>query len=245
MSKRMLMVLGQAMAMVASVALAWAYAASAAPTAGRIDGRLLAGTDPAPDQTVALRLYNAQNDVVVITTTTTITGYYQFANPPTPPDGWTYYVQYGPNDTNPAYVGYWVGPDIPNYQAGEALSGGVFDIADVKLVAPAPDAVERLPLVFTWTPRGVSLDVYQVHLVNPTTGQDSALDAVGDQGTATLTEADAARLRLEYGQRYFWYVSIQDGDVAGSFGASFGAWDITLARHQVYLPLLSANPPLP
>lgn len=236
----------QALVVVVGVWLAWTYAAaSAAPTAGRISGQLLAGADPAPNETVALRLYGGENDVEVITTTTTITGYYEFANPPTPPDGWTYYVQFGPNNTNPAYVAYWVGPDISNYQAGEDRSGGMFDIADVKLAAPEPDTVARLPVVFEWTPRGASADVYRVHLVNLMTSQDVALDAVGDQGTATLVEADIARLGLAYGTRYYWYVGIRDSGTPGSFGASFGAWDVTFVRHQVYLPLLSANPPLP
>ncbi|MCW5848837.1 MAG: hypothetical protein KIT87_02045 [Anaerolineae bacterium] len=242
----MSIVLVQTLVVVVGVWLAWTHAAaSAAPMAGHIHGQLLAGADAAPNETVALRLYGGENDVEVVTTTTTISGSYEFANPSTPPDGWTYYVQFGPNNTNPAYVAYWVGPDISNYQAGEDRSVGDFDIADVKLVAPAPDAVARLPLVFEWTPRGNSADVYGVHLVNLMTGEDSALDSGGDQSTATLSEADAARLGLAYGTRYYWYVGIRDSGTPGSFGASFGAWDITFARHQVYLPLLSANPPLP
>ena len=232
----------QALVVVVGVWLAWAGAASAQATPGRIDGRLVAGAAPAPNRVVTLRLYGGLNDLAVLTTTTTITGYYEFANAPTPPEGWTYYIQFGPNDTEPAYLHYWLGGDIVNYQAGEVRSGGVFDIADVKLVAPAPDAVARLPLTFEWTPRDGSADEYRVHLVNTVTGQDTALDPVVGQGSATLAEADAARLGLVYGQRYDWYVEVRAG---GGFGASFGVWEITFARHQVYLPLLSANPPLP
>lgn len=234
----------QVLVVVTSVWLAWTgAAASAAPTAGRIEGQLLAGAAPAPGQVVTLRLYGGVNDVALLTTTTTITGAFVFADPPTPPEGWTYYVEFGPNETHPAYLNYWQSGDIAAYQAGEVRSLGVFDIADVKLVAPTPDSVARLPLTFEWTPRGDSADEYRVHLVNEATGQDTALAAVGYQGTATLSDADMVRWGLKYGERYYWYVEVRRA--GGGVGASFGAWDVTFARHQVYLPLLSANPPPP
>ncbi len=246
MPKRLFIVMLQVVVVLVSVWLAWSHATAwAHPTAGRIYGQLVAGAAPARGQTVTLRLYQGSEAVDVLTATTTITGFYQFTNPPPTPTGWAYYTHFGPNESAPAYVNYWSGPDITDYQAGEERDAGVRDIADVKLAAPAPDAVLRLPAVFEWTPRDNGSDVYRVHLFNPASDAEIVLDPVVGQETATLTEADAARLGVAYGARYTWYVDINDPDAPAGFGSSFGASEVTFARHQVYLPLVSANPSPP
>lgn len=212
-----------------------------APT-GRIYGQLVAGSDPAPDQTLVLRRYFEVQDIAVLTTTTTISGTYEFVDPPTPPFGWTYYVQFGPNETNPAYVHTWYGPDIVDYQVGDERSGGVLDIADVTLVTPAAEAVVRLPMTFRWTARGRSSDIYEVHLVDLTTRADIVLGPVSASDSTTLTEAEALTHGIQYGRGYGWYVWITDRDEPSSFGSSYDILTLSFTRYQVFLPQIGRNP---
>jgi hypothetical protein len=125
----------------------------ALPNAPGIYGQLVVNDDPAPGLQVTLHRYRGAEDVAVLTATTSITGFFEFPSPPTPPEGWTYYALFGPNTTNSAYVYAWYGPNVTNYQAGETRDAGVLNIADVPLVAPANGATVTFPVTFRWIPR--------------------------------------------------------------------------------------------
>ncbi len=87
------------------------------------------------------------------TTTTDKYGIYQFYEVPTLNTGY-YRVRYI-NRNNPKYLAYWQAiPKISNYEAGNTIHGGSFDIANVDLRYPIQDKIGLDdPLLFYWESR--------------------------------------------------------------------------------------------
>ena len=229
-----------------SLRLAWAgppvagshSARGAAPAAPAVYGQIVAGDQPAAAQTVVLRRYlDAQQDVAVLTATTTITGYYVFPNPPTPPAGWTYYVRYGPNTTQPAYVAAWYGPDVAGYQAGETRSGGLLNIANVELVEPPDNAYVGFPATFRWRARGVESDDYTWLLRDEEHGGGWATARLGAVEAVTFDTPDDFE-GLTLGRTYRWQVRVDDTAEPGSYGYSFARPRVFVVAQKstLYLP---------
>ncbi len=205
--------------------------------AGRIDGQLLADGAPAPGQAVTLQRYNSTTNEVVLTTTTTITGYYQFVNPPVLAQGDKYDVFFGPNLSHPEYVFAWFGPDIVSYVAGQTASGGVLNIADAPLLSPADGATLIFPATLTWRRRTTTTDSYHVVLYDPTARTVLwRSDALGYQDSLTLRSiADVPNLEL--GKTYLWWLEITDSTTNGnSSGLSYGDWRVSFTQPAALTP---------
>ena len=190
---------------------------------GLISGRVLANGTPVAGAQVVLRSYvHAQTESSVMTTTTTITGYYAFANPPSTPAGFTYYVRYGPQYDNPAYVGIWYGPDLPPYTAGTRTSGGDLNVANVPAVSPADNTTVTLPVTFRWTRRTTTTDSYSFMLggwaeSNYTdTVESGPLGYVGEYTVASIPH-------LQFGDPYGWGLIIRDTGANNSYGYSWAS----------------------
>ncbi len=192
-----------------------AQAAAPDQAGGQISGQIVNNGAPVAGTTVTLRRYNADNDdVAVITATTTITGYFAFANPPTPPTGYTYYVEFGPQ-TNPAYVRFWDSQDISGYTAGQRASVGALNVANVSLVSPPDNATVSFPVTFRWTRRASTTDTYRLALVQPN-GSTLATGTLGYVDSVTINQQSA----LQPGTPYQWGVVVVDSTGTSGFGLS-------------------------
>jgi len=141
----------------------------------------------APGISLDLRFYNGTTWSTVATTSTDGDGRYRFTGAASLSPGQTYYVRYGPNNSDSRYVFAWYGPDITTYTAGLAVAGGDFDIANVVLLSPAPGATVSLPVTFNWQRRGIAGDTYRVGLFDLETGDEWITDDLGDVGSFTMT----------------------------------------------------------
>lgn len=192
-------------------------------TGGLISGRVTANGTPVAGAQVVLRSYlRNQSESSVLTTTTTITGYYAFANPPSTPAGFTYYVLYGPQFDNPAYVSLWYGPDLPPYTAGIRVSGGDLNVANVPAISPSDNTTVTLPVTFRWTRRPTTTDSYSFLLggwseANYTdTVESGALGYVGEYTLSTFPQ-------VMYGEPYGWLLQIRDTGANNSYGYSWAS----------------------
>ena len=187
-------------------------------TGGVISERVLANGTPVAGAQLVLRSYvRGQTESSVLTTTTTITGYYAFANPPSTPTGFTYYVRYGPQYDNLDYVSVWYGPDLPPYVAGTRASGGDLNIASVPAISPADNTTVTLPVTFRWTRRATTTDSYSFFLggwseTNYTDTVESG--PLGYVGEYTVTSFP----RLQFGEPYGWVLEIRDTGANNSYG---------------------------
>lgn len=227
---------------------AGAPAGPARATAAGISGQVTANGVAVAGVGIQLRQYLAGVDIPVLTTTTTITGHFAFADPPTPPQGWTYYAYYGPNVTNPAYVFDWLGPDIIGYTQGSAADAGSLDIANTLLRDPPPRAVmATFPITFTFTPRQTPSTAYYVDLA--LAGSDTSIGPPYlSQTPGEVVIRDATDIpNFVPGALYLWQVILEDGADTSSFGHSFEVRPITLglAANRLYLPLVARGDPAP
>lgn len=158
------------------------------------------------------------------TTTTDDGGRYYFIGSPSLGPGQTYYVRYGFNATQPDYLFAWYCPDITSYTAGESIPGGDFDIANVNMLSPDPDATVTLPQTFTWQLRGLEGDTYRWGLFDPGGLDAWWTDDLGDVDSFTLTALPGGAV---YGKEYGWEVWVCHGP--DSCGSSFYYRPVTFA----------------
>ena len=123
---------------------------------------------------------------------------------------------------NPAYVSVWQTASIIAYTSGSTVPGGDFDIANVILLSPPPDAATALPVTFTWQQRGIPGDTYRLAFYDLATDEYWYTADLGNVGSHTVTSLwPGAVLGKEYG----WVVWVFNGP--DSFGESYYYRDIT------------------
>lgn len=223
-------------------------ASPARAAAPGISGQVTANGVAVAGASIQLRQYQAGANIAILTTTTTITGHFAFADPPTPPQGWTYYTYYGPNTTNPAYVFDWLGPDIVGYTQGSAADAGALDIADAPLLEPVSRAVlPTFPITFTFMPRQTPNTAYYVDLA--LSGSDLSIGPPYlSQTPGKVVIREAADIpNFVPGTVYLWQIILEDGTNTSSYGHSFEVRPVTieLAAHRLYLPLIARGEPAP
>ncbi|MFN8475247.1 MAG: carboxypeptidase-like regulatory domain-containing protein [Anaerolineae bacterium] len=211
------------------------------PAAGAITGRLVANGVPVPNASVVLRLWNGSSESTVSNATTDGSGTYTFTNPGALASGSTYYVKYGPNQDNPAYVFIWFGPDITSYSSGQTLNGGDLNIAAVPLLLPPDYATETVPTKFTWTMRSTATDWYRLGLFAADTGSGWLVPTVYHNDSYTL-QSVAPLTGFQFGKLYIWTLRIYDGTDTSSFGETFDEHHITFTQAPVSTSTLTAIP---
>ena len=185
---------------------------------GQITGRLVAGDTGVANITLGLRRYRpADNlgDIEVLTTTTTVTGAFVFANPPSLPANYAYYVEFVNETNNQNLAYYWASRDIETYAAGQQATVGTLDVANVPLVAPEDNATVTFPVTFQWTPRARTSDRYALFRED-LSGDSATSQSFGYVDHVTLTGWTGLRT----GEPYFWGVWIDNTAFNGSYGIS-------------------------
>ena len=196
-------------------------------TIDAVYGRVLANGQPAPNVNVSLQLTAGSVESTVVTATTTITGYYEFSNPPALQSDEWYNVVFGPQN-DPAYLNKWIGPKIDEYETGTVF-GGDLEVADVALIAPPDNASVSFPVTFQWQPRPVETESYYVGFLDPDTDLIWPSNPVGHNGSLTLNSlADVPGLQT--GKQYAWLILIDYVDPDHNYNSSAG---YSLARRNV------------
>ncbi len=182
--------------------------------AGALTGRLVAGTTGVANARVVLRTYRpADNldDRPVLTVTTSTTGTFTFANPPAPAAGYAYYVEFGPQTSNPNLVYFWDSEDLTTAQG----SFGTLDIANVPLVAPANNATVSFPVTFQWQRRSRTTDDYSL-FHQDLNGNSDISDPLGYVDQVTVPTWPNVRA----GEPYAWAIVVDNASTGGGFGLS-------------------------
>ena len=181
-----------------------------------INGRITYNGANAAGIGVTLRFWNGSAWSSAATTTTDAAGRYRFLGAASLGSGQKYYVRFGPNSSNSAYLYAWWGPDITSYTSGSTVPGGDFDIANVVLTSPANNSTVHLPTTLSWQQRGISTDTYRVTLFDTSTGDDWITNDLGNVGSFNMTGMPPGAV---YGKAYGWDVRVFNG--ANSFGESY------------------------
>lgn len=198
-----------------------------------IFGRVNAGGSPVGGIHVQLRFWDGSAYSTRLETSTDSSGSYRFLNPPTLASGQSYYVLYlndttGGNVSNASYLYIWGGPEITAYTGGQ-IAGGDFDIANILLVSPAPDATVTLPAAFQWQLRAATpSDQYDWELFNPNTNQQWMSGQLGYRNSISVSSLPAG---VTYGAPYGWDVWVHDGH--GGTGSSYYWRRITFSNAAV------------
>lgn len=134
-------------------------------------------------------------------------GEYHFHGVNPLPAGSRYHVAFGPQNQDPGRVAAWFGPDIFPFTAGQRAAGGNFDIGDIVLLEPEPEAAVASPVAFRWQPRPVP-DTYRLFLADPETSTVWSTQDLGHRGRVSVNKPTDAVA----GKTYRWYVQANMGD---------------------------------
>ncbi len=192
-----------------------------------------------------------EQETPLMITTTDAGGYYDFTGAPALAGDEEYFVfylndEFGGNPANDIYLYRWFGESLVGYPGG-SLSGGTFDISEVRLVEPSDGVTTGLPVAFTWTTRtAVPGENYAWQLLDLETGDSICESAPSATGSFILDQTffDANCTGAQMGVEYGWLVWAIDGDdfdTAKGFGDSYyvGALTFSTANVQIYLPFVS------
>jgi hypothetical protein len=170
-----------------------------------------------------LRYYDGSIWSTAATTTTSGDGSYAFQGVPALDPGESYYVRFGPNTSNSAWLNSWYGPDVTAYDGTSLVSGGSFDIANVPLDSPAGGSTVSLPETFRWQRRQLAGDSYRWVLFDPQSSDTWSTSDLGDSDSYTLSGLPQG---ATYNHVYGWYVEVYAGP--DSYGLSYFYRDVTL-----------------
>ena len=198
-----------------------------------INGRVTYRGADAVSIEVQLRFWNGSSWSAAATTTTDAAGRYRFFGIASLGSGQEYYVRFGPNNSNSAYLWAWWGPSITSYASGSTVPGGDFDIANVSLLSPANDSTVHLPVTLTWQQRGISTDTYRVSIFDTSTDDGWFTDDLGNVGSFNMTNLPPDAV---FGKAYGWDILVFNGP--DSYGESYFYRKITFVSGLAQSPVL-------
>ncbi len=196
-------------------------------TIDAVYGQVFANGQPVSNVDVFLQLTAGSVATNVLTATTTITGAYEFANPPALQADERYNVVLGPQN-DPAYLSALVGPTIDEYDTGRVF-GGNLQVDDVTLIGPPNNATVAFPVTFQWQPRAGAVENYYVLFYDADADVTWPSDPVGPSGSLTLNALSDVP-GLEAGKQYVWFIAVDSLDPNNHYAYSHG-W--SLARRNI------------
>lgn len=161
-------------------------------------------------------------------TMTQADGSYSFTQVQRTPAGKALYVLFDNPRDNRDYLNFWRGPNIVGYNGVDTLANAAhFDIANVFLEEPAPNATVVNPATFRWLRRGILTDDYRLTFMDMS-GQPLGLG--GRLGYVSTVRYDVEGA-LAFGRPYLWNVWVYGPD--GGYGESFYYRQVTFLRGRV------------
>jgi hypothetical protein len=168
------------------------------------------------------------------TITTNASGNYLFTGVPALRTPEVYFVGYqngldGGNTDNPNYLAYWRSFNITSYAAGASADGGSFDIADIKLTAPASNASLGAPITFSWSGRGLAGEAFAwgLYTTNELINYEVCNSGALNNTTFVATEALAGQCLIYFNVVYNWYAYVGKAD-GSAYGRSYNVRNITV-----------------
>lgn len=191
---------------------------------------------PAAGVLLELRHYDGVSWNIRDTTLTSASGEYAFRAPTLNP-GERYRVQYT-NTGNLDRLSYWLTKQLTSFDAGVGATLATFDIANVPLLSPTPNAVLTLPVTFQWGVRPATPgDSYELRLYDPASFFLITVYPQGYVGSTTLFSP----LYVDPGWFQWWIVVYP---VVGEYGP-LDAYGFSRYSQWVHLsePALTAHQP--
>jgi hypothetical protein len=131
-----------------------------------LSGFVTDGGIPVPDEAVFLRYYDGFAWNTIDSVFTNANGYYAFTDLPELGADQAYYVRWDNLFDNPYRLWTWRCNEIDSTSPPEDNSCS-FDLKDIPLGSPASGSTVTLPRTFSWTPRGIGGDSYELILFAP------------------------------------------------------------------------------
>jgi len=175
-----------------------------------------------------LRFYNGSSYSTYASTTTDADGNYLFSQVPALQPGQNYYVRYRNDADIDTRLAYWHTADNVTYNATSLDLFATFDIADIVLSTPEPEASVDLPVTFTWIPRPASpTDSYEFDLFDPA-NEDTYFYTDPPLGYVSSYTLQGLPGGFEEGEEYGWAVAVLSPE--GGFGASYYYHPVTFKK---------------
>jgi len=191
------------------------------PAGSGISGKVTASGAGVNGLNIQLLLCEGSDCTIEDNKTTSGGGNYSFTGVSAPGASQAYNVRYlnsasGGNTFNGNYLTYWWSQAI----ASASATNVNFDIADVKLTAPANNYAGDLPITFTWTGRGIGSDRFL--WATTENGEEFCGENAPHASTSfTLTSDAADECVMYYDTPYGWYVYVaKNGDFNAGYGLS-------------------------
>lgn len=193
-----------------------------------ISGRVTAYGASAAGVGLQLRFYNGSSYSTFASTTTAADGSYQFLGAPSLSPGQGYYVRYLNVASDSTRLSYWATRFLTTYAAGQCVSIGNFDLADIVLVGPY--GTVPFPQTFYWNTRPASpSDSYQFNLFTPSNPPNytpaGATSPLGYVGSFTLNSLPAG---FNTNTPYGWFAAANSPD--GGYGESYYYFSIAFSN---------------
>jgi uncharacterized repeat protein (TIGR01451 family) len=191
-----------------------------------ICGRVTLNGSPAGGLSLALRYYNGSTWSTRATKTTGSDGSYAFTNMPALGPGQEYYVRYQNSTRTAGRLWIWGTKSLTTYAAGSNADMGIFDIADIALVAPDSGAWVSLPYTFQWTPRPATpSDTYEFDLYDANNDEPYFYSAL--LGYVSGYSLNCLPAGFAFGTYYLWDVWVYSPD--GGYGISYWSRWVTFS----------------
>lgn len=122
---------------------------------------------PVAGMQVIMRYYNGSNWSTYATTTTDSSGNYRFSTVPTLSSSQEYYIRWD-NSGGDTRLSYWYCNDITSNSPSSAELQCDFDLQNIDLLSPSPNASVTLPQTFSWQKRTTTSDDYELNILDVT-----------------------------------------------------------------------------
>jgi hypothetical protein len=171
-----------------------------------------------------LRLWDGSAHSTVAATTTTASGFYDFAGVASLENGQSYDVLYR-NEDEESHLAYWVTHELTSYTAGSYSSLENFDIANVSLRTPLDLSTTNLPVSFEWLNDPDTRNSYEFILYSDDGDPNFTSGSLGNVGQYTLNVLPSG---FNWDTSYAWGVIVHNLD-DGS-GSSFQTFRVTFSQ---------------
>jgi hypothetical protein len=178
-----------------------------------------------------LRLYSGGVEYIISSTESLADGSYSFPNVPSLNSGDSYFVLYN-NSIDPQFIYFWYTQSITGYTTGQNVDLGTFDIENLPQLTPPDGSNQSFPVDFTWTPRAIQTDKYQIHIVNY---------SGNDYYSPILNYTDTFRMNqlpneLLLDMTYYWEMFVFSPN--GGYGVNTDWFQLTFVNNQIFLPVV-------
>ncbi len=180
---------------------------------------------------MVMRYYNGSSWSTYATATIDSNGNYQFSSVPTLSSGQRYYVRWENSASNSSYLYTWMCNNIDTNSPTSSALQCDFDIENINLQSPAPNATVSLPYTFQWQRRTSTNDSYEFDLYNPNTTAWAYTPPLGYVNSYTLSSLPSG---FNPGEQYNWFMWVYG---VNGHGESYYYRNVTFSNSGRYVTI--------